>query len=110
MVKRLVNGLIGGCIGAFINVAFLFMAPGLEKSVFVATAITWIAIGMIISIVDIKLPGMVKGMLIALLVAASNIIYTIVSSPIGAVWTVINTLIWGAVVGFFIDKRIKKNQ
>ena len=54
-MKRIVIGLIGGIIGAVINIFFLLFAPNLEIEVYVATGITWIAIGILISLCNFKM-------------------------------------------------------
>lgn len=103
-MKQFIIGALTGVIAAVINVAFLFMAPGLKISVFIATAITWIVTGIMISLCSLKINAILKGMLIAILISASSLVYVVTSSPSGAVWNILSTLVWGAIMGVVIDK------
>lgn len=107
-MKRILIGLIGGILGAIVNVAFLFFAPDLKFEVYLSTAITWIVIGILISVCDFKINGPLKGIVVSLLVSASSLVYTMASSLSGAIWTVVNILLVGAVMGYGIDQLAKK--
>lgn len=107
-MKRILIGLIGGILGAIVNVAFLFFAPDLKFEVYLSTAITWIVIGILISVCDFKINGSLKGIVVSLLVSASSLVYTMASSLSGAIWTVVNILLVGAVMGYGIDQLAKK--
>ena len=76
-MKRIVIGLIGGIIGAVINIFFLLFAPNLEIEVYVATGITWIAIGILISLCNFKMNSILKGIIVSFLVSASSLVYTL---------------------------------
>ena len=86
-MKRIVIGLIGGIIGAVINIFFLLFAPNLEIEVYVATGITWIAIGILISLCNFKMNSILKG-----------------------IWTMINALVVGAIIGYVVEKIISKTS
>lgn len=103
-MKKFMVGICGGIIGAFINVSFLFFAPDLEIEVYISTSITWIVIGILIASSSFKLNGIAKGIIISTLVSASSMVYTITSSPSGAIWTLINTILFGAIIGYGIEK------
>lgn len=103
-MKKILIGFCGGVIGAIINVVFLLFAPDLKFEIYLSTAITWIVIGILISACDFKINGILKGIVVAILVSASSLVYTVTSSLSGAVWTVSNILIVGAVIGYGIDK------
>lgn len=105
-MKRIVVGLIGGAIGSIINILFLLLAPDLEIEVYIATGITWIAIGILISLCNFKINGILKGIMVSFLVSASSLVYTFTSSASGSIWTLINTLVVGAVIGYAIEKVI----
>ncbi len=103
-MKKILIGLVGGIIGAIINVAFLFFSPNLAINIYLSTAITWIVIGILISTCNFELNGIIKGILVAVLVSASSLVYTISSSFIGAIWSIVNTVIVGAIIGYAIEK------
>nr|WP_307991729.1 hypothetical protein [uncultured Niameybacter sp.] len=107
-MKKILVGLISGSIGAIINIAFLLFAPDLKLEVYLSTVITWLAIGILMSVCDLKLNSLLKGIIVALLVSASSLVYTVSSSFSGAVWTLINTLVIGAMIGYFTDKFSSK--
>lgn len=107
-MKKIIIGICGGIIGAVINILFLLFAPDLEIEVYLSTGITWLVIGVLISSCSFKLNGILKGIIIAILVSSSSLVYTITSSISGAVWTMINTIIVGAIIGYAIEKVSSK--
>lgn len=107
-MKKYFIGLIGGLIGAIINVIFLFFASDIEMEVYLSTIVTWLVAGLLISACDFKLNGIVKGIIVSILVSARSLIYTITSTFSGAIWTLANTIIVGAIIGYGIEK-ISKN-
>lgn len=109
-MKRIVIGFIGGIIGASINIFFLLFASNLEIEVYFATGITWIAIGILISLCNFKMNSILKGIIVSFLVSASSLVYTFTSSISGAIWTMINTLIVGAIIGYVVEKIISKTS
>ena len=109
-MKRIVIGLIGGIIGASVNILFLLFAPNLEIEIYFATGITWLAIGILISLCNFKMNSFLKGIIVSFLVSASSLVYTFTSSISGAIWTLINTLVVGAIIGYVIEKIISKTS
>lgn len=105
-MKKILIGLAGGVAGAIINVAFLLFAPNLEMEVYLSTAITWLAIGILISMCDLKMNGIVKGIAVAILVSSSSLVYTMSSSFSSAMWTIVNTVMVGAFIGYSIEKLL----
>lgn len=103
-MKKIVIGFCSGIIGAIINIIFLLFVPDLEIEIYLSTGVTWIVIGILISSCSFKLNGILKGIIVSFLVSASSLIYTITSSISGAMWTLINTLIVGAIIGYAIEK------
>lgn len=103
-MKKLWIGLSGGIIGAIINIVPLLLAPNIDIEVYYSTAITWIAIGILISICNLKCNGILKGIVVTILVSASSFIYTAAASFIGSIWTAGFALIAGAIIGYIIDK------
>lgn len=109
-MQRILIGLCAGIVGALINIVFLLFAPDLKIEVFLSTGVTWISIGILISVSNVKLNSILKGLLVSTLVSASSLIYTITSSLSGAIWTMVNTLVTGAIIGYVIDKVVSKSE
>lgn len=109
-MKKIGIGLLAGVIGTIINIVFLLFTPNLKIEIYLSTALTWIAIGILISISDLKQSHAIKGVLIALLVSAPSFVYTVASSLSGAMWTIINTVVVGAILGNMIGKVSSKTE
>lgn len=103
-VNKYLIGIICGIIGAIINITFLLFATGLDTEVYLSTGVTWVVIGLLISACDFKINSFLKGIVISLLVSLSSLIYTFSSSLSGAIWTIVNTIIVGAIIGFAVEK------
>lgn len=103
-MKKYINGVISGVIAGVINCLFLLFAKDLEIIVFISTFITWIAIGILISSVDYKANGVIKGIVVSLLVSLSSLVYIFASAIFGGIWTLITTLLVGAFMGYIIEK------
>lgn len=104
-MKKLLFGMLGGALGAVVNILFLTFASSLEWTIYVSTGVTWIVIGILIAFCCMR-SGILKGIVVAILVSLPNLVYTVVSSPVGAIFTTIEAVIIGAGVGFTIDKMI----
>lgn len=107
-MRKIFVGVCGGIVGALINILFLLFAPDLEIKVYLSTGFTWVAIGILISSCNFKVNRFLKGIVVAVLVSGSSLVYTISSSVSGGVWTLINTIIVGAIIGYSIDKIISR--
>jgi len=105
-MKKYVIGIIAGVIGAGINILFLISATGIDFNVYISTGVTWLVIGLLTAACDFKMKGIVKGIFVALLVSSSSFVYTFSSSVSGGMWTVIDTAVIGAAIGFFLDKIV----
>lgn len=104
-MKKFIIGLVGGVVGAAINSAQLIFASDIETEVYISTAITWIAIGILIAACNFKINGILKGIVVSILVSASSLVYTITSSFTGALWTIAVAVILGAIMGYCIDNK-----
>ncbi len=103
-MKKYVSGIISGLIAGVINCLFLLFASDLEFTVFISTFINWVVIGLLISSVNFKLNSILKGIMVALLLSASSLVYTFFSNIFGGMWTIITTIMIGAFMGYIIDK------
>lgn len=109
-MKKYLIGLGAGAAGAVVNVLFLLMAPGISLNVYLSTAITWLVIGLLVSACNFPVQGSFKGVLVALLISLPSFVYTVSSSISGTLCTLGNTIIWGAVLGFAVDKLIHRKK
>lgn len=107
-MKKLFAGFCCGGAGAAVNLLFLVLAPDIELQVYLSTGLTWVAIGILTAFCNFSLNGALKGILVALLVSAPSLVYTVTASAAGAVWTILNTLVVGAAIGYAADKIISK--
>lgn len=103
-MKKYINGVIFGIIAGVINCLFLLFAKDLEITVFLSTFITWIVTGILISSVDYKANGVIKGIVVSLLVSLSSLVYTFVSTIFGGIWILFTTIVVGASMGYIIDR------
>lgn len=107
-MKIYIIGIIVGLLGGLVNILFLLFAPDIDISVYISTFITWTIIGLLISSSNFKLNGFLKGSLIAIMLSLPSIVYTISFSVFGAICTLINAIIVGAIMGFAIENIQKK--
>ena len=102
-MRKTLVGLLCGVIGVIINIGMLLFAPKLEMEVYLSTTITWLVIGILISICSLKLNAILKGIVISLLVSAPSLVYSISDSLSGAILTISNTIIIGGIIGYCIE-------
>lgn len=103
-MRKYISGAISGIIAGVINCAFLLFAKDLETTVYISTFITWIVTGMLISSVDYKANGVIKGIAVSLLVSLPSLVYTFASTIFGGIWTSLTTVLVGAFIGYIIDR------
>lgn len=109
-MEKYIKGIVIGIIIGLIQILFLLFAKDIEITVYISTLITWVITGLLISSVDFKMNWLPKGILIALLVSAPSLIYTFSTTIFGTVWTLTTTIIMGALMGYFIEKKRNPNQ
>lgn len=103
-MKKYISGILSGIIAGLINCLFLFFASDLEVTIFISTFINWVVIGLLISSVNFKIDGILKGIVVALLLSLSSLIYTFSSNIFGGIWTIITTIMVGAFMGYIIER------
>ena len=109
-MKKYIKGIIIGTMIGLIQSLFLLFAKDIAITVYISTLITWIIIGLLISSVDFKINRTVKGTFVALLVSAPSFVYTFSVTVLGTIWTLTTTVIMGALMGYFIEKKRDSNQ
>ena len=90
-MKKYISGIISGIIAGLINCLFLLFASDL-------------VIGFLISSVNFKVDGILKGIIVSLLLSLSSLIYTFSSNIFGGIWTIITTIMVGAFMGYIIER------
>jgi hypothetical protein len=88
-------------------------AQGLTWDANLSAFSMWVAAGFLISVVDIKLPGAIKGLLVSFLVALPVLILIGRKEPVTLIPICIMILLLGSLLGFAIEKvgrRISKLQ
>lgn len=103
-MKKYISGISIGALAGVINCLFLLMASDLEVTVFISSFISWIVIGFLISTVDFKTSGLIKGIVVSFFITMPSLVYTIKATVLGALWTIFTTLLIGAFLGFLIEK------
>ena len=63
-----------------------------------------VVIGFLISSVNFKVDGILKGIIVSLLLSLSSLIYTFSSNIFGGIWTIITTIMVGAFMGYIIER------
>lgn len=107
-MKKLFAGLCCGSAGAAVNLLSLVLAPDIGLQVYLSTGLTWVSIGILTAFCNFGVSGALRGVIVALLVSGPSLIYTVTASAAGAVWTMLNTLIVGAAVGYAAGKIISR--
>jgi hypothetical protein len=68
----------------------------------------WVVIGFLLSVIDLKLKSILKGIIVSLLVLLPNAILIGWNDPMSLLPIIIMTTILGGVLGLMIDKLTKK--
>lgn len=103
-MKKCINGIIVGIVAGIINCLFLLFASDIEITVYISTIITWAITGLIISSTNFKLKGILKGIIISVLISLPSFVFTISSTLFGTIWTLGETILFGAIIGYVIEK------
>jgi len=107
-VNKIFIGIGLGAVAGVINALFLTFAQDIEWTVYLSTIITWIVCGFFISSSALRINGIRKGILIAILISIPSLIYVLSANLVGAVWTIMWTILFGGIIGFLIEKIDKK--
>lgn len=106
--NKIFVGVALGTAAGVVNTLFLLFAQDIEWTVYLSTFITWIVCGFFISTNALRINGIIKGTLIAILLSLPSLIYVLSANIFGAVWTIMWTIVFGGIIGFLIDKVYKK--
>lgn len=106
-MKKIIGGLIIGAVLGVINVAPLLFQE-LEISVVLSNYIIWLVAGFVLSIAELKMKHVMQGVLIALIVSASSLVYIAASGAAALVWTLLWTVLSGGLMGVSYEKLVVK--
>ena len=70
----------------------------------------WVIAGFILSITDIKLKGILKGIIISFLLLIPSAILIAWQEPISLIPITVMTLILGCLLGYFVDKFVNNKK
>jgi hypothetical protein len=111
MKKRIIIGLVVGVSAGTIDVIpMIFMKLPLQADI--SAFSMWVVIGFLLAVTDLKMHGILKGLLIAFLVLSPNLFIIGWDEPISLIPIIIMTLILGSLSGFIFQlttKSIKKS-
>ncbi|MBZ9607919.1 hypothetical protein G9F73_008880 [Clostridium estertheticum] len=96
-------GIILGVIVGVINVLPMILQK-VSYDANISTFLTWIIVGFFISTTNLKIQGILKGIIISILIFIPSTVFVIESNLTGAIWIIVMTLIFGSLLGYLIDK------
>jgi len=108
-MKKIVIGLILGIVAGVIDIIPMII-QGLTWDANISAFSMWIIVGFLVSIIDLKINSIVKGILIAFLVLLPSAILIVWKEPISLIPISIMTVILGGLIGFSNNKIIEKNS
>jgi hypothetical protein len=106
-MKRIKIGLLLGIAAGIID-AIPMILQNLTWDANISAFAMWIVVGFIISIIDLKLNSILKGIIVAFLVLLPTAILIGWKEPISLMPIVIMTTILGGLLGFAIHKVLDK--
>lgn len=107
--KRIKIGILLGIIAGIVDVIPMFLQNLTWDANFSAFTM-WIVVGFLIAIIDLSINSIAKGILIAFLVLLPSAILIGWQEPISLIPITIMTTILGGLLGFSIEKIMKKKE
>ncbi|OGC22308.1 hypothetical protein A2291_04780 [candidate division WOR-1 bacterium RIFOXYB2_FULL_42_35] len=102
-MNKMKIGLIFGTIAGIIDVTPMII-QGLTWDANLSAFSLWVVVGLLIATSNLKLPSVLKGVLISFLVLIPVAVLIAWQEPISLIPISIMTLILGSLLGYFIDK------
>ena len=106
-MKKQVTGIVFGILAGIIDVIPMVKMK-LTWDANISAFVMWVIVGFLISVVDIKLHPILKGLVIAYLVLLPTAILIVWDNPANLIPIIIMTTILGCSLGFTIE-RISRN-
>jgi len=109
MKKRVITGILLGVCAGIIDITPMMFQKLPLVSILSAFSM-WVALGFIISTSALKIPGVLKGLLLSFLMLLPNAILIGNEEPFSLIPIGIMTVILGALLGFVSDKILNKKN
>ena len=106
-VKKIKIGILLGIVAGIIDVIPMIL-QNLTWDANLSAFTMWIVIGFLIAVIDLNINSIIKGLLIAFLVLLPSAILIGWQEPVSLIPIIIMTTILGGLLGFSIEKIIKK--
>lgn len=107
MSRKVLIGIFLGFIAGIIDVIPMIIQK-LTWDANISAFCMWIVIGFLLTIIDLKIKSIIKGILISFIVLLPTAIIIGWKEPISLLPISIMTLILGSLLGFFVNKFTKK--
>lgn len=108
MKKKFIGMFLGFVLGIANITPMLFQ--NLDYTVIISNFIIWIVIGLVLSISNLSFNYIIQGIIMSIIISASSLVYIAASSLIGLIWTILWTVLSGAVMGFLFEKIVGKKE
>lgn len=102
-MNRTLIGILVGAIAGIIDVIPMALQK-LSWDANLSAFSLWVVVGFLVSVVDLKLPAILKGLLIAILVATPVVIIVAAQDPASLIPIGVMTVILGSGVGLAVEK------
>ncbi|MDR2009979.1 MAG: hypothetical protein LBQ22_05810 [Bacteroidales bacterium] len=106
-VKKIKIGILLGIVAGIIDVIPMIL-QNLTWDANLSAFTMWIIVGFLIATIDLNINSIIKGLLIAFLVLLPSAILIGWQEPISLIPIIIMTTILGGLLGFSIEKIMKK--
>lgn len=106
-VKKIKIGILLGIVAGIVDIIPMIL-QNLTWDANLSAFTMWIVIGFLIAVIDLNINSIIKGLLIAFLVLLPSAILIGWQEPISLVPIIIMTTILGGLLGFSIEKTMKK--
>lgn len=103
-MKKTQAGLLFGAIAGVIDVIPMVIQK-LSWDANLSAFTMWVVVGFLVSVVDLKINAVLKGILIAFLVAAPVVVLVGAQDPASLIPIGVMTLILGSGIGFALGKK-----
>ena len=96
-------GISLGVIVGVINVLPMILQK-ISWDASISIFLTWIIVGFFISTTNLKIQGILKGIIISILIFIPSTVFVIESNLTGTIWILVMTLIFGSLLGYLTDR------
>ncbi len=108
-MKKLIIGIVLGIVAGTIDIVPM-ISKGLTWDANISAFSMWIIVGFLISIVDLKINSIIKGILLAFLVLLPSAILIGWKEPESLIPISVMTIILGGLIGFSFNKIMKRQK